>query len=543
MGISIQELLAHDFFQEFYVLAGRNGLHNEVQGITILDAPDGYRWTRGKELVLTNGYVLMQAPDTIREGFEMGSIQNSAGMMLKRERYIDKLPDDILALFDEHNIPLISMPFSIPYIDLMNQINTAVMNRTIRRLRILSNDIFQMSNLSYREKKIHQILAAVENDMDFPAMIYDFTEQKSFYSSDNFPRISKKYGLKDEDYWEPSRPHARHTLCDDIHMTRFRLVESLAPDQPRVSWISIPIRINDVIQAQFVVMESRELLDFYDEYSIRISYLVLHSVYEQIIAAQNVGQLGFENYINIALHEEDPESGKLAYQAKQYDIRTHAPYQAVLFTQTGEVDARHERKHFDQALRKTTGQKLDKLVFLEENEGLLFFDLGEREPRNRKQLAGLVDAFRKNLNERLPAARLTFAAGIDPVIPQVIRSTVEKYRRVLHMGGIMYPERKLFLYEDLGPLTWLDIPEEELQKLLQEFRSLTEDPKNLDLMRTLQIYLENNLNYSITAQKQFLHINTVRNRIDRIQSLVDIDWENAVDRLRIEILLRFLELE
>lgn len=62
-------------------------------------------------------------------------------------------------------------------------------------------------------------------------------------------------------------------------------------------------------------------------------------------------------------------------------------------------------------------------------------------------------------------------------------------------------------------------------------------------MRTLQIYLENNLNYSITAQKQFLHINTVRNRIDRIQSLVDIDWENAVDRLRIEILLRFLELE
>ena len=81
------------------------------------------------------------------------------------------------------------------------------------------------------------------------------------------------------------------------------------------------------------------------------------------------------------------------------------------------------------------------------------------------------------------------------------------------------------------------------KKLLQEFRSLTEDPKNLDLMRTLQIYLENNLNYSITAQKQFLHINTVRNRIDRMQSLVDIDWENAVDRLRIEILLRFLELE
>ena len=292
MGISIRELLAHDFFREFYVIAGRNGLHKEVQGVAILDAPDGYRWTRGKELVLSSGYVFKQEPDSLQRAFETGSMQQSAGLMLKRERYFEQIPSDIVALFEKYNVPLISMPFSIPYMDVMNHVNTAVMNRMIRRLRILG-DKSPLSDFTYREKKIHQILAAVESEMKFPAMIYDIGEKKSYYSSDKFPRISAEFHLQDSDYWAPSRPFTKHTLCDYIDMTRYRLMESARGDLPLVSWITIPVVLSDVHQAYFVVMESRELMDYFDEYSIRISYLVLHSVYEQISMAENLGHLAF----------------------------------------------------------------------------------------------------------------------------------------------------------------------------------------------------------------------------------------------------------
>ena len=44
MGIAIQELLSQEYFKDFYVLAGAKGLHREIQGITVMEAPDAFHW-------------------------------------------------------------------------------------------------------------------------------------------------------------------------------------------------------------------------------------------------------------------------------------------------------------------------------------------------------------------------------------------------------------------------------------------------------------------------------------------------------------------
>lgn len=49
------------------------------------------------------------------------------------------------------------------------------------------------------------------------------------------------------------------------------------------------------------------------------------------------------------------------------------------------------------------------------------------------------------------------------------------------------------------------------------------------------------MNYSVTAEKMYVHINTIRKRIDKVNDLVKIDWEDHVDRLKMEILLQFLD--
>ena len=73
-------------------------------------------------------------------------------------------------------------------------------------------------------------------------------------------------------------------------------------------------------------------------------------------------------------------------------------------------------------------------------------------------------------------------------------------------------------------------------------REMMEEEKNIELLKTLKIYLENNMNYSVTAEKMYVHINTIRKRIDKVNDLVKIDWEDHVDRLKMEILLQFLGL-
>ena len=60
--------------------------------------------------------------------------------------------------------------------------------------------------------------------MGFPAFLYDFVEEEAYYSSMNFQKIAKGFGLETEDFWEPSMPYTRHTLCDYMDMVRYRLV-------------------------------------------------------------------------------------------------------------------------------------------------------------------------------------------------------------------------------------------------------------------------------------------------------------------------------
>ena len=123
-----------------------------------------------------------------------------------------------------------------------------------------------------------------------------------------------------------------------------------------------------------------------------------------------------------------------------------------------------------------------------------------------------------------------------------LKQSVQKCKKALEMGKIIFPDNFVWEYEKLGPLAWLQIPEEELDQMLSKYRNLLNDEKNIELLRTLKVYLENNMNYSVTAEHMYVHINTIRKRIAKIEYLLDIDWENPIARMNTELLLNFLNL-
>ncbi|MGF7012039.1 purine catabolism regulator [Lachnospiraceae bacterium PF1-22] len=541
MGIAIQHLLSQEFFKDFHVIAGRKGLHRELQGIAIMDAPDSLRWSKGKELVITSGYAIAKEPDCIRKAFEEGSMQLAAGMMIKRERHLKKIPEEMIALFDQYEIPLISMPFESAYMDVMQQVNTIVMNRAIRRFQIQQNDSFQLSSTTYRVRKIKKILQAVEVEMNFPAFLYDVGEKEGYYSSANFKKISDSYGLDESDYWEPKQESTQYTLCDYIHMSRIRMVDDKNPESPRVSWILIPIYAGGVLQAYFVVMESREFLDYYDEYSIRIAYLLLQAVYEQIVIANSVGNIGFENFVLYVMNSvgEDPE--RLLYQAAQQGLSMNTYYICILFHQKkGETSARSERNKYFRIFQNCKISKDAKVAFLDENEGIILMQTQEKNGFEKAFLEKMITEFRMKVEESLEGVELEFAFLREGKQLPGLKQSIKKCQKVLEMGRQFYPRKRILDDEMLGPFTWIDIPKEELETLLTEYRELMQDEKNAELLHTLKIYLENNMNYSITAEKMYAHINTIRKRIDKVNSLLEIDWTNHMSKLKMEVLLQFL---
>lgn len=543
MGIAVKTLLEQEFFKDFNVVAGEKGVHREVQGIAIMDAPDAYRWTKGKELVITSGYSILMDPDSLKKAFEEGLMQLTSGMMIKRGRYLAKIPDDIVELFDKYEIPLISMPFEIAYMEVMQQVNTIVMNRTIRRFQIQKNGAFSLGSITYKVQKIKKILQAVEAEMNFPAFLYDIGEKEGYYSSANFKRISEIYGLSESDYWNPEFPHSRYTLCDYIQMTRIRLSNEGEEDGPRVSWVVMPISVGGVAQAYFVVMESREFLDYYDEYSIRIAYLLLQAIYEQIVIAQSIGNIGFENLVLLAMHSQREDEGRLLYQAGQQGISMNTRYVCVLFEQVNtEVSARNNRDNYVSVFQNSDLSKNAKLAFLDENIGVILAEMEEPLKYKNEEVERMLLCFEKKIREKCPEMCLEFAVLREGKRLSELKLAVEKCEKIMRMGRKLYPTKKVWDYDLVGPFTWLQIPEDELDRLLFTYKNLMKDEKNIDLLRTLKIYLENNMNFSVTAEKMYVHINTIRKRIDKLNTMLEIDWDSYMSRLKTEILLQFLEL-
>lgn len=537
MGISVNELMSLDYFKDFIVLAGHRGMKKKIQGVTLLDAPDGLRWAKGKELMLSSGYAIKMEPDCLKASFDRGDMDKISAFMLKRGRYVDSIPEETVALFNEHNIPLISMPFEISWMELMNRINTAVLNRTIKRFRITGTK--SIISASYKERKINKILQMVELEMEFPAYLYDVETKTSYYSSKNFLDITHSFGLEVGDYLSPRGEFTRHTLCDFIEMTRYRLINFESPDEPRISWIKIPIVIDKNIMAYFVVMESKDFIDFYDEYSIRIAYLSLQNIYEQISVMRNAGNIGFENFIQFALNLKPKNIDKLVYQSNIQGISIDKENLCILFSQIkGEVNARENRKLYIEAAEKLLSDY--RLAFIDENEGVLLFELSENKKTDYELLKKKLYEFNEYIGKITDGAELKFGMVKEGKALSQIRGTVCKCRRVIRMGTLMMPDKSIYEYEDLGVLAWIDVPEEELEKLLNNLKELIEVNKGEDLLETLKVYLENNLNYSTTASKLFIHINTVRKRIERVEEVLGLNFDNYITRLKLVILLQYL---
>jgi len=87
---------------------------------------------------------------------------------------------------------------------------------------------------------------------------------------------------------------------------------------------------------------------------------------------------------------------------------------------------------------------------------------------------------------------------------------------------------------------WLDINLEEQDIMKKDIDILYSHDEGNDLIKTLRTYVESNMNYSLTAKKLFIHINTVRNRIEKINNLINIDLNDEISRLKLEILLKLL---
>ncbi|SCZ77922.1 PucR family transcriptional regulator [Acidaminobacter hydrogenoformans] len=539
MGLSVGEMLQKDFFKDFVLAAGHKGLSKHVQGIAVLDAPDGFGWTRGREFIISSGYVFKQKPDLLDQYIQSGQFPKASCIGIKLGRYIDQFPDELIQACNDYDIPLVNIPMGISWMDIMNNLNVIVMNKNIEHFNIGKVQFNNLSDLSYHVRKINRILSAVETEMDFPAMLYNLTNDKAFYSSERFKEISQ--GMQPEEFWNPPFNFSKEILCENLKMARYRIFDTKY-DSP-YSWITVPIKVDNKVQAYFVVLEATGLIDYFDQFALRTGYLLLQELYEQILVTQSIGDIGFESFVNALVSGKLTNETEIRSHAEELSLDPDLEYYTLVVKETiGKVSMSKNRDLIRTSIRGVFSSTECRTAIINDDHCLmlLFNKEGLEEQHYITELRTRLKKLNQRLTTDLEGARLYYALSDvkDDVV--MLERNYKRCLQTLSVGEILDPQQLFKTYSSLGALAWLSIRPDEIELMKRDLGQLQNHPDAEMLMETLKVYLECKMNFSQTSKQMFLHINTVRKRIDEVISLLPVDLEDPAIRLKLELLLKFV---
>ena len=154
----------------------------------------------------------------------------------------------------------------------------------------------------------------------------------------------------------------------------------------------------------------------------------------------------------------------------------------------------------------------------------------------------IAESIHKKILEYKPDVQVS--SGIGRFYPSIM-DTCRSYQEAkiaLELGVDSQGSSFVSHFEDLGMIRLLANVRLEL---LEEYRNeylgeLDEfDTENeTDMVHTLQVYISENGNLKSTADQLFIHINTLRNRIKKIESILNIDFQNYEDLVNVYISLK-----
>ena len=244
-----------------------------------------------------------------------------------------------------------------------------------------------------------------------------------------------------------------------------------------------------------------------------------------------------------ATQKNTPEKAQLLQQAGALNIKIQKPYYYALVKQNqNNVNFAGYREELKNAMRKVFSDREHHFAFLEDNCCILV--LSGKEEVGKDTVSSLQKdllRFSTQLEMEVPDGSFGYSLFEEKTPLLEVKRCMERCQRAMELGPMLYPMEKVWCYQKMGAFAWLNIPQDEVETMFRDYLPMLQDEKNAEMIRTLKVYLESGMNYSLTAEKMYVHINTVRKRIDRAEQIFCIDWDDYMARMKMELMLHLLK--
>nr|WP_289706666.1 PucR family transcriptional regulator [Enterocloster clostridioformis] len=540
MGLTVRELLLAEEMKDIKVLAGGRGLDREIKGVTIIEAPDIVKFIDGGEVLLTGLYAFRSCTvDEFRTYINELTRKSVSALVLKRGRKVENADTKIELLFafaQEHNIPVLEVPFEVSFRDIMSLIMERIFNEEVTRLKYFKTTHDNFAALAIAPdstgKGVDEILDVLSKLIRNPVAVYN-QNLSCLAATDQVPR---EFAISRD-----AVPFDPGIYSNYTYMRQ----------KGEVSQCLIQVKMSFREKIYLVVTELNQPFGTMDCIAAESAITALRFEFSRQYAVTELEKKFQNDIIHNILNGKIHSMGELQKNTSLLGVDINGSYRVIVFGMTNESMARGDFKAkvkdidvLSDLIRSRISKAkihndLDKIVVIQEVERE---QTQEEYRRSIKKTAEQVQADVARYNKYL---KIKAGAGrvVDGIInlPESFKEANEAFMFVDVAGDTREDGGpQIMLFADLGifkllcqlndPSMLLEYVPEGLQKLYNYKK-----PQRDDLITTLRAYLDRNLNLSKTAQDLYVHYKTAVYRIEKIEKLTGIDFDNANEVLAVRI--------
>jgi len=515
--------------QDAVLLGGESGLSNVITRVNVMEVPDVVEWVRIGELLMTTGYPFKDRPEKLALLVEQLADKGIAALALKPKRFFDEIPPQVIEAADHYGLPLIELPPSATFSDLVREIMERVLVSEAKDLMILQSRVQRLSQLLLHGDGLVPFLKNLYVMINNPVLLID-----------KDGKLTVPPGLEG---WSGSIPTSEWSKLIGTERLDSNVITI---DQETFHAHSVAVPGDHGHDYQLIVIEQHNQYRTVDALTLNWATRLLGFEISNMQVRKSIETKYLEQFIQDWLSGRIISSMDLQLRAEacSWPIEHTTVYMVGSVSFWEQQPTVKELQHILKQLRWNSEVSLGATVSWTLLEGELVCLISHQGGRwGEQQYKSLTGQLHHSLSSQLNDRQITLCMSRAVNEATDVAAAYRESRRVMEIRKVYRTEESILHYNQLG--VYLLLYRMQGTGELEEFKQLylyplleLERKQQGALLTTLATYFACNCNAKETAEKLYVHYNTVNYRLERIRNELQLRLDDPETKLLLQLAIK-----
>ncbi|MBM7837127.1 DNA-binding PucR family transcriptional regulator [Alkalihalobacillus xiaoxiensis] len=488
--MNVKDALQLGDLQKAKILAGDKGLDRVIKAAEVMEVPDINEWLTEGILIISTFYSVKDDPEAQLSMFRKLIEVNGAGLILKMGRYVHELPEEMMRLANEENMPIMTIPVNVSFVHLLTVLFESKFKEAQTEEETLLEQIYHLGEVGDLHVFVQELAEMTSGNIvieDKHNRLLAYANQKPFSERRTFTLFS-----------EPKRNSSRSQTTMRIMFNQYSVVLEL-PQQDKL-WRAVLQKASAFLEGKITFL--------FEKCAGKVNRRL----------EQDEKQLKefLTNHSDVMLRY-----GVVACNHEAFSLTYSPLHQAIFFSNFYSYVENH----------------LPSFFCVQKQETIYLLYTQERYQARRD----MISSIQLLKGELVMNMALHLKMGISPeyqdrsLVDQAFSEANTASNYTEHTDGIT-------LYEEVDYKQMMTklANEQEVERFADRMLQplIASHTKDEALLQTLMIFLRENGNHSKTAEMLYVHRRTLKYRLEKIEQRMMLDLNDSENRFLLYFALK-----